>query len=96
MTIDQLSQLLDEIKGYVDDYRVVKNENTRLKEEAVEKDNLIASLQSSVGVKDTKISELETRVAELETRVSELEETANLNLAKAQELVNTLKEIANA
>lgn len=89
MTIDKLSQLLDEIKGYVDDYKVVKNENTRLKEEAVEKDSLIASLQSSIGVKDNKISELETRVAELE-------KTANLNLAKAQELVNTLKEIANA
>ena len=103
MTIDQLSQLLDEIKGYVDDYRVVKNENTRLKEEAVEKDNLVASLQSSIESKDTKISELETKVTELETksselvsRVAELEETANLNLAKAQEIVNELKVIANA
>ena len=103
MTIDQLSQLLDEIKGYVDDYRVVKNENTRLKEEAVEKDNLVASLQSSIESKDTKISELETKVAELETkssglvsRVAELEETANLNLQKAQEIVNELKVIINA
>ena len=103
MTIDQLSQLLDEIKGYVDDYRVVKNENTRLKEEALEKDNLVASLQSSIEFKDTKISELETKVSELETkssdlvsRVAELEETANLNLAKAQEIVNELKVIANA
>ena len=103
MTIDQLSQLLDEIKGYVDDYRVVKNENTRLKEEAVEKDNLVASLQSSIEFKDTKISELETKVAELETkysglvsRVAELEETANLNLEKAQEIVNELKVIINA
>ena len=96
MTIDQLSQLLDEIKGYVDDYRVVKNENTRLKEEAVEKDNLVASLQGSIETKDSKISELETRVAELESRVAELEETANLNLEKAQQLVNELKEIANA
>ena len=103
MTIDQLSQLLDEIKGYVDDYRVVKNENTRLKEEALEKDNLVASLQSSIESKDTKISELETKVAELETkssdlvsRVAELEETANLNLAKAQEIVNELKVIINA
>lgn len=103
MTVDQLSQLLDEIKGYVDDYRVVKNENTRLKEEAVEKDNLVASLQSSIESKDTKISELETKVAELETKssdlvskVAELEETANLNLEKAQQLVNELKEIANA
>lgn len=96
MTVDQLSQLLDEIKGYVDDYRVVKNENTRLKEEALEKDNLVASLQSSIESKDNQISELNTKVAELNTRVAELEETANLNLAKAQELVNTLKEIANA
>ena len=103
MTIDQLSQLLDEIKGYVDDYRVVKNENTRLKEEALEKDNLVASLQSSIESKDTKISELETKVAELETkssdlvsRVAELEETANLNLEKAQEIVNELKVIINA
>ena len=103
MTIDQLSQLLDEIKGYVDDYRVVKNENTRLKEEAVEKDNLVASLQSSIEFKDTKISELETKVTELETkssdlvsRVAELEETANLNLEKAQEIVNELKVIINA
>ena len=103
MTIDQLSQLLDEIKGYVDDYRVVKNENTRLKEEALEKDNLVASLQSSIESKDTKISELETKVAELETkssdlvsRVAELEETANLNLEKAQEIVNELKGIINA
>ena len=30
MTIDELSQLLEEIKGYVDDYREVKNENTLL------------------------------------------------------------------
>ena len=103
MTINELSQLLDEIKGYVDDYRVVKNENTRLKEEAVEKDNLVASLQSSIEFKDTKISELETKVAELETkssglvsRVAELEETANLNLQKAQEIVNELKVIINA
>ena len=103
MTVDELSQLLDEIKGYVDDYRVVKNENTRLKEEAVEKDNLVASLQSSIEFKDTKISELETKVAELETKssdlvskVAELEETANLNLEKAQEIVNELKVIINA
>ena len=103
MTVDQLSQLLDEIKGYVDDYRVVKNENTRLKEEALEKDNLVASLQSSIESKDTKISELETKVAELETkssdlvsRVAELEETANLNLEKAQQIVNELKGIINA
>ena len=103
MTVDQLSQLLDEIKGYVDDYRVVKNENTRLKEEALEKDNLVASLQSSIEFKDTKISELETKVTELETkssdlvsRVAELEETANLNLEKAQEIVNELKVIINA
>ena len=103
MTIDQLSQLLDEIKGYVDDYRVVKNENTRLKEEALEKDNLVASLQSSIEFKDTKISELETKVTELETkssglvsRVAELEETANLNFQKAQEIVNELKVIINA
>ena len=103
MTVDQLSQLLDEIKGYIDDYRVVKNENTRLKEEALEKDNLVASLQSSIEFKDTKISELETKVSELETKssdlvskVAELEETANLNLAKAQEIVNELKVIINA
>lgn len=110
MTINELSQLLDEIKGYVDDYRVVKNENTRLKEEALEKDNRLASLQSSIEFKDTKISELETKVTELETkvaeletkssglvsRVAELEETANLNLAKAQEIVNELKVIINA
>ena len=103
MTIDALSQLLDEIKGYVDDYREVKNENTRLKEEAVEKDNLVTSLQSSIEFKDTKISELETKISELETkssdlvsRVAELEETANLNLEKAQEIVNELKVIINA
>ena len=96
MTIDQLSQLLDEIKGYVDDYRVVKNENTRLKEEALEKDNLVASLQSSIESKDNQISELNTKVAELNTRVAELEETANLNLQKAQEIVNELKVIINA
>ncbi len=96
MTIDQLSQLLDEIKGYVDDYRVVKNENTRLKEEALEKDNLVASLQGSIEFKDTKISELESRVAQLESRIAELEQTANLNLEKAQQLVNELKVIANA
>ena len=103
MTVDQLSQLLDEIKGYVDDYRVVKNENTRLKEEALEKDNLVASLQSSIEFKDTKISELETKISELETkssdlvsRVAELEGTANLNLEKAQQIVNELKVIINA
>lgn len=96
MTINELSQLLDEIKGYVDDYRVVKNENTRLEEEALEKDNLVASLQSSIESKDNQISELNTKVAELNTRVAELEETANLNLEKAQEIVNELKVIINA
>ena len=96
MTIDQLSQLLDEIKGYVDDYRVVKNENTRLKEEALDKDRLVASLQGSIETKDSKISELVSRVAQLESRVAELEQTANLNLAKAQEIVNELKVIINA
>lgn len=110
MTINELSQLLDEIKGYVDDYRKVKeenkslieryqsvlDENNRLKEEAVEKDRLVASLQGSIETKDSKISELETKVAELNTKVAELEETANLNLVKAQEIVNELKEIVNA
>ena len=103
MTVDQLSQLLDEIKGYVDDYKSVKeenkslteqyqsvlDENNRLKEEAVDKDNLVASLQSSIEFKDTKISELETKV-------TELEEIANLNLEKAKEIVNELKVIINA
>ena len=70
MTINQLSQLLDEIKGYVDDYKSVKeenkslieryqpvfDENTRLKEEAVEKDKLVASLQSSIESKDYQFS----------------------------------------
>ena len=41
MSIDQLSQILDEIKGYVDDYKITKEENEQLK-------TLITSLQEQV------------------------------------------------
>lgn len=61
MSIDQLSQILDEIKGYVDDYKITKEENEQLK-----------------------------------TLITSLQEQTNLNLVKAQEIVNELKEVINA
>lgn len=33
MAIDQLSNILDEIKGYVDDYKLTKEESISLKEQ---------------------------------------------------------------
>ena len=33
MPIDQLSIILDAIRGYIDDYKLIKNENAVLKEQ---------------------------------------------------------------
>ena len=41
MSIDQLYQILDEMKGYVDDYKITKEENEQLK-------TLITPLQKQV------------------------------------------------
>ena len=47
-------------------------------------------------LKENEIVAKNSRIAELEANVSELQEAANLNLVKAQEIVNELKEIVNA
>ena len=111
MSIDQLSTLLDEIKGYVDDYKLAKEENLTLKEQVanirtevetkyLEQINALElDKQALVQEKENLVSKLAQRESEINTlnvRVSELQEAANLNLVKAQEIVNELKEIANA
>ena len=89
MSIDQLSQILDEIKGYVDDYKITKEENEQLK-------TLITPLQEQVSQLQIVIENKDSKIAELEAKVIELQEQANLNLVKAQEIVNELKEVINA
>ena len=83
MSIDQISVLLDEIKGYVDDYKLAKEENLTLKEQ-------VSNIRAEVEAKYLE------QINALNVRISELEEQANLNLTKAQEIVNELKEIINA
>ena len=89
MGIDQLLNLLNEINAYVNDYKKVKDENNNFQ-------GIITSLQEAIVEKDNVIISKDSEIKELTTKVSELEEAANLNLAKAQEIVNELKEIANA
>ena len=111
MSIVQISVLLDEIKGYVDDYKITKEENSTLKEQVAnirteietkysERINTLElDKQALVQEKENLVSELAQRESEinaLNVRVLELEEQANLNLTKAQEIVNELKEIINA
>ena len=111
MSIDQLSTLLDEIKGYVDDYKLAKEENLTLKEQVanirtevetkyLEQINALElDKQALVQEKENLVSKLAQRESEINTlnvRVSELQEASNLNLVKAQEIVNELKEIINA
>ena len=89
MGIDQLLNLLNEINAYVNDYKKVKDENNNFQ-------GIITSLQETIVEKDNVIISKDSEIEELTTKVSELEEAANLNLAKAQEIVNELKEIINA
>ena len=89
METNQLLNLLNEINVCVEDYKKVKGENNNFK-------SIIASLQEKIVEKDNIIISKDSEIEELTTKVSELEETANLNLEKAQELVNELKEIVNA
>ena len=89
METNQLLNLLNEINACVEDYKKVKGENNNFK-------SIIASLQETIVEKDNIIISKDSEIEELTTKVSELEETANLNLAKAQEIVNELKEITNA
>ena len=96
MSIDQLSTLLDEIKGYVDDYRVVKEENNRLRATVASLQEQISQIQATLAEKENEISTKVSEIATLEANVSDLQEAANLNLVKAQEIVNELKEIVNA
>lgn len=111
MSIDQLSTLLDEIRGYIDDYKLIKEENATLKEQV---ENIRAEVetkyseqinvlelekQSLTQDKEELVLELAQKDSEinvLNTKVTKLEEQANLNLVKAQEIVNELKEIINA
>ena len=110
MSIDQLSILLDEIKGYIDDYKLVKEENITLKsqletakEVKVEYEERIATLESekvdlenSVDTLRVELNVANNTISEKETYISKLEDQVNLNLSKAQEIVNELKEIINA
>lgn len=113
MSIDQLSILLDEIKGYVDDYKLVKEENITLKSQLetakeevkvkVEYEKRIATLESekvdlenSVDTLRVELNVANNTISEKETYISKLEDQVNLNLSKAQEIVNELKEIINA
>ena len=89
METNQLLNLLNEINACVNDYKKVKDENNNFQ-------GIIASLQETIVEKDNIIISKDSEIEELTTKVSELEETANLNLAKAQEIVNELKEITNA
>ena len=89
METNQILNLLNEINVCVEDYKKVKGENNNFK-------SIIASLQEKIVEKDNIILSKDSEIEELTTKVSELEETANLNLEKAQELVNELKEIVNA
>ena len=110
MSIVQLSILLDEIKGYVDDYKLVKEENITLKsqletakEVKVEYEERIATLESekvdlenSVDTLRVELNVANNTISEKETCISKLKDQVNLNLSKAQEIVNELKEIINA
>lgn len=51
MSIDQLSNILDEIKGYVDDYKVIKKENNQLSGMVVPLKEQIAQLQATISEK---------------------------------------------
>ena len=111
MTIDQLSNLFDEIRVYINDYKLAKEENSALKEQA---ENIRAEVETKYSEqintlesekqmlaqnKETLVAELSQKESEinvLNVQVSELGEQANLNLTKAQEIVNELKEIINA
>ena len=96
MSIDQLSNILDEIKGYVDVYIVIKEENNQLREAVAPLQEQISQLQATISEKENEIAAKNSRITELEANVLELQEAANLNLVKAQEIVNELKEIVNA
>lgn len=85
MSIDQLSILLDEIQGYVQEYKNLKEENEQLKAQMEEYNNLN---QENV--------ELKAQVETLKTQIIELQVQADLNLAKAKEIVDELKVIINA
>ena len=89
METNQLLNLLNEINACVEDYKKVKSEDNNLK-------GIIASLQETIVEKDNIIISKNSEIEELTTKVSGLEEAANLNLAKAQKIVNELKEIINA
>lgn len=111
MSIDQLSNLLDEIRGYINDYKLTKEENSTLKKQLenirveveTKYSEQINALESEKQIlvqdKEVLIAELsqkESEIIALNVQVSELGEQANLNLTKAQEIVNELKEIVNA
>lgn len=104
MTIDQLSSLLDEIKGCIDECKNIKEENGTLKSELENiREQIKAEYEVQIQDANQKISLLETQltqanntIIEKDNRIKELEEQANLNLSKAQEIVNELKEIINA
>ena len=61
-----------------------------------EKEETIVTLNGQVEALNVHVTTLEAQVVELSKQVDELEEQANLNLAKAQEIVEELKVMINA
>ena len=53
-------------------------------------------MQKQVSQLQVIIENKDSKIAELEAKVIELQEQANLNLVKAREIVNELKEVINA
>lgn len=111
MAINKLSQLLDQIQGYVANLKSLKAENEELKTKiaAVEAENAelkanINSIEAEIkATYEGQIVELETQKATLEAQIvalgkdiEVLKEQENLNLDKAQKIVEELKVIINA
>lgn len=77
-----INQLLEQIQGYVQVLKNTMTENEDLKKQ-------VESLNIHVAT-------LEAQVADLSKQVDTLEAQANLNFAKAQEIVEELKVMINA
>ena len=77
-----INQLLEQIQGYVQVLKNTMTENEDLKKQV-----------ESVNI---HVTTLEAQVADLSKQVDTLEAQANLNLAKAQEIVEELKVMINA
>lgn len=115
MTIDELSQVLDQIQGFMSELKSLREENIELKarlntieeeiktnyeKQIVELENQknaeIATLNDQVATLETQVDTLEAQIVELNGDIEVLKEQANLNLTKAQKIVDELKVIINA